>query len=128
MVQQRFLLLCAVLITSVSLVDGQQGENKQQPRRVLQPWLTGIIAVVVFLFLCFIGFIVNKMWCKNSHESIDLEPPTGQADYANINGTKLTETMSSTDPVRSKEHANAYENKYEISLSEEFPKTTVTAM
>uniref|UniRef100_A0A8K9UZ67 Uncharacterized protein n=1 Tax=Oncorhynchus mykiss TaxID=8022 RepID=A0A8K9UZ67_ONCMY len=30
--------------------------------RTLPQWLTGIIAVVVFLFLIFVAFLVNKAW------------------------------------------------------------------
>uniref|UniRef100_A0A803KFT6 Uncharacterized protein n=1 Tax=Xenopus tropicalis TaxID=8364 RepID=A0A803KFT6_XENTR len=31
----------------------------------LQPWLLGLTAVVVFLFIVFILLIVNRLWCKN---------------------------------------------------------------
>lgn len=32
----------------------------------LPNWLTGIIAVAVFLFLAFVAFLVNKAWCEDS--------------------------------------------------------------
>ncbi|XP_034035220.1 small integral membrane protein 24-like [Thalassophryne amazonica] len=37
--------------------------------RALPQWLTGIIAVVGFLFLTFIAFLVNKAWCAGSRTS-----------------------------------------------------------
>ncbi|XP_059840259.1 PDZK1-interacting protein 1-like isoform X2 [Hypanus sabinus] len=103
----------------------RSGETKEQPRRVLQPWLTGIIAVVVFLCLCFIGFIVNKIWCKNAEVTNHLESPALEPDYANTNGTPVT--GSSLEDVRSNEHPNAYENIYQT-FNDESPKITVTEM
>lgn len=31
----------------------------------LQPWAQGVIAVVVFLVLVAIAFVVNRFWCKD---------------------------------------------------------------
>ncbi|XP_067893280.1 PDZK1-interacting protein 1-like [Heterodontus francisci] len=123
---RKGLQLCCVLIALVS-VNTQNGELKEQSNRDLQPWLTGIIAVVVFLCLCFIGFIVNKIWCKDSEESNQPESPATEVDYANINGTQITETLTLKDVVRSSEHPNAYENIYEIT-NDESPKITITVM
>ncbi|XP_067846363.1 PDZK1-interacting protein 1 isoform X2 [Heptranchias perlo] len=123
---RKGLQLCCVLIALVS-VNAQDGESKEQSSRGLQPWLTGIIAVVVFLCLCFIGFIVNKIWCKDSGESNHPESPATEVEYANINGTQLTETLTLKDIVRSSEHPNAYENIYDIT-NDEPPKITITAM
>ncbi|XP_062920376.1 PDZK1-interacting protein 1 isoform X2 [Mobula hypostoma] len=74
------LRFCCIFLAFVS-VHAQNGETKEQPRKGLQPWLTGIIAVVVFLCLCFVGFIVNKIWCKNAERAVllkwkDIVPPT----------------------------------------------------
>lgn len=33
-------------------------------RGSLQPWSQGVIAVVVFLVLVAIAFVVNRFWCK----------------------------------------------------------------
>ncbi|XP_055497803.1 PDZK1-interacting protein 1 isoform X2 [Leucoraja erinacea] len=119
------LQLYCVFFALVS-VQAQNVETKEQPRRGLQPWLTGIIAVVVFLCLCFIGFIVNKIWCTDPEVSNHLESPAPEADYANTNGTQITETLTLKD-VRSSEHPGAYENIYEIPYDES-PKITITAM
>uniref|UniRef100_A0A8D2M3I3 PDZK1-interacting protein 1 n=1 Tax=Zonotrichia albicollis TaxID=44394 RepID=A0A8D2M3I3_ZONAL len=37
----------------------------QQARGSLQPWSQGVIAVVVFLVLVAIAFVVNRFWCKD---------------------------------------------------------------
>ncbi|XP_072919151.1 PDZK1-interacting protein 1-like [Hemitrygon akajei] len=118
------LRFCCFFLAFVS-VHAQNGETKEQPRRVLQPWLTGIIAVVVFLCLCFIGFIVNKIWCKNAEVTNHLESPALEPDYANTNGTPVT--GSSLEDARSNEHPNAYENIYQT-FNDESPKITVTEM
>ncbi|XDV22486.1 hypothetical protein PO909_027371 [Leuciscus waleckii] len=36
----------------------------EKAEQTLPNWLTGIIAVAVFLFLIFIAFLVNKAWCE----------------------------------------------------------------
>uniref|UniRef100_A0A8C3TUD3 PDZK1-interacting protein 1 n=1 Tax=Catharus ustulatus TaxID=91951 RepID=A0A8C3TUD3_CATUS len=36
-----------------------------QTRGNLQPWAQGVIAVVVFLVLVAIAFVVNRFWCKD---------------------------------------------------------------
>ncbi|XP_051869083.1 PDZK1-interacting protein 1 [Pristis pectinata] len=117
--------VCCIFLALVS-VHAQNDETKGHSRRGLQPWLTGIIAVVVFLCLCLIGFIVNKLWCKDSEVSNRLESAAPEADYVNTNGTQITETLTLKD-VRSSEHPSAYENTYEI-INDESPKITITAM
>ncbi|KAM9461469.1 PDZK1-interacting protein 1 [Clarias gariepinus] len=71
--------------------------------RALPNWLTGIIAVAVFLFLVFIAFLVNKAWCEDSSQE---EKVNGTAnEYAMTNGSNIN-----LDSVRSHEHFDAYEN------------------
>lgn len=41
-----------------------------QNERLLPQWLTGIIAVSIFLFLVFVGVLVNKAWCEESSRSV----------------------------------------------------------
>ncbi|XP_059504232.1 PDZK1-interacting protein 1 [Stegostoma tigrinum] len=123
---RKALQLCCVFIALAS-VNTQDGQPKEQSSRRLQPWLTGIIAVAVFLCVCFIGFIVNKIWCTNSEESNQPESPATEADYININGKQISETLTLKDAVRSSEHSNAYENVFEV-CNDESPKIVITAM
>lgn len=41
-----------------------------ETERVLPQWLTGIIAVSIFLFLVFVTFLVNRVWCRKSSRSV----------------------------------------------------------
>lgn len=41
-----------------------------ETERVLPQWLTGIIAVSIFLFLVFVTFLVNRAWCGKSKRSV----------------------------------------------------------
>ncbi|NP_001007761.1 PDZK1-interacting protein 1 precursor [Danio rerio] len=72
--------------------------------RALPNWLTGIIAVAVFLFLVFISFLVNKAWCNNPSQPEAVIPNA----YAMTNGSSIHET--SLDAVRSGDGPNMYEN------------------
>ncbi|XP_072367047.1 PDZK1-interacting protein 1 isoform X2 [Scyliorhinus torazame] len=102
-------------------------QPKEQTGRALQPWLTGIIAVVVFLCVCFIGFIMNKVWCKESEDSNHPESPATEVHFANINGTQITEILTLKDAMRSSAHPNVYENMCAIT-DDESPKIIITAM
>ncbi|KAJ8395505.1 hypothetical protein AAFF_G00032390 [Aldrovandia affinis] len=90
------------VLFTLDTVSAQQGTST----RALPNWLTGIIAVVVFLFLVFIAFLVNRAWCsKPSQESKAEWVKT--SDYPMANGTQYD---TSLDAVRTSDHENAYEN------------------
>ncbi|CAM9777728.1 unnamed protein product [Lampetra planeri] len=42
--------------------DEAEETEPRAPIRVLPPWLQGLVAVIGFLFLVFVIFIVNKVW------------------------------------------------------------------
>ncbi|XP_061096877.1 PDZK1-interacting protein 1 [Conger conger] len=75
--------------------------------RALPNWLTGIIAVAVFLFLVFVAFLVNKAWCANASQEPKAVPVQTSEDHTMTNGTYLN---TSLDMVRTSDHENAYEN------------------
>ncbi|XP_022525346.2 PDZK1-interacting protein 1 [Astyanax mexicanus] len=75
----------------------------EKAERALPNWLTGIIAVAVFLFLVFIAFLVNKAWCETRSDSQEVKTEVTSNEYSMSNGTNL-------DSVRSSEHHEAYEN------------------
>ncbi|XP_066548190.1 PDZK1-interacting protein 1 isoform X1 [Amia ocellicauda] len=123
--RREFALLLWALLT-LGPAAAQEGINQ----RALQPWLTGIIAVVVFLFLVFIAFLVNKAWCEQpggvmdlcsslKREKTDLEQVKPN-EFVMINGTSHELSL---ETVRSSEHENAYENVAVYS-----PQVTVTVM
>lgn len=91
-----------VLIWLLVLLEtaSAQAENAE---RALPNWLTGIIAVAVFLFLVFIAFLVNKAWCETPSDSQEVKTEVTSNEYSMSNGTNL-------DSVRSSEHYEAYEN------------------
>uniref|UniRef100_A0A8C6ZT35 PDZK1 interacting protein 1 n=1 Tax=Nothoprocta perdicaria TaxID=30464 RepID=A0A8C6ZT35_NOTPE len=51
-------------LVALGLLLVLESASCQEARGGLQPWLQGIIAVVVFLVLVAIAFMVNKLWCK----------------------------------------------------------------
>ncbi|GAA6100085.1 PDZK1-interacting protein 1 [Tachysurus ichikawai] len=100
------------LLLTLEVVTAQTGSVE----RALPNWLTGIIAVAVFLFMVFITFIVNKTWCKDSSQEDKVSMTTNE--YAMTNGSN-----TNLDSVRSHEHCNAYEN-----VIFHKPEETVTVM
>ncbi|KAM6040095.1 small integral membrane protein 24 [Theristicus caerulescens] len=47
-----------VLLALAATARGQAGTGPKQ----LQPWLVGLTAVVVFLFIVFVVLLVNRLW------------------------------------------------------------------
>ncbi|KAM6369209.1 small integral membrane protein 24 [Pluvialis apricaria] len=47
-----------VLLVLAATAQGQAGTGAKQ----LQPWLVGLTAVVVFLFIVFVLLLVNRLW------------------------------------------------------------------
>lgn len=45
-------------------------DQTQISERLLPQWLTGIIAVSIFLFLSFVVFLVKKAWCEEPSRSV----------------------------------------------------------
>ncbi|XP_062869410.1 PDZK1-interacting protein 1 [Trichomycterus rosablanca] len=85
------------------LLLGSVTAQEVDTERALPNWLTGIIAVAVFLFLVFAGFLINKVWCEDSSQEKKSEVKS--SEYTMTNGSN-----ANLDAVRSDEHHEAYEN------------------
>nr|XP_032809643.1 small integral membrane protein 24-like [Petromyzon marinus] len=71
----QLLPFCVALFFRTCLAELQRDEaEKTEPveasRRLLPPWLQGLVAVIGFLFLVFVIFIVNKVWCAAEGEDV----------------------------------------------------------
>ncbi|KAK7136957.1 hypothetical protein R3I93_017129 [Phoxinus phoxinus] len=86
------------------LTLGLAAAQTEKAAQTLPNWLTGIIAVAVFLFLIFISFLVNKAWCETPSKSEAVIPN----EYTMTNGSSTHET--SLDAVRSSDEPNTYES------------------
>ncbi|XP_039175854.1 PDZK1-interacting protein 1 [Crotalus tigris] len=90
-----------------------QGVNRR-----LEPWLQGIIAVIVFLVLAMMAFIINKLWCQDKNDSKEEDK---QVSFMNgntkesiiSNGTEGTYSPTAAD-FRCVEGLHVYENEVEI--------------
>ncbi|CAL8252018.1 unnamed protein product [Merluccius merluccius] len=114
--QQKMKLWCVlvcVMLLEGDVVQTQSDQGGQQ--RLLPQWLTGVLAVAGFLFLSFVGFLVNKAWCQNARLVPSDDPVMeggnegrkeggNEGEFSNINGGHYD-----SDTVRSAEH-NAYVN------------------
>ncbi|XP_036988603.2 PDZK1-interacting protein 1 [Artibeus jamaicensis] len=91
------------LLTAVPSATCQQGLGN------LQPWMQGLIAVVVFLVLVAIAFAVNHFWCQEKPEPQNSAVPIENKADGILVGTE-GKYSSMAASFRSDEHENAYEN------------------
>ncbi|XP_030075145.1 small integral membrane protein 24 isoform X2 [Microcaecilia unicolor] len=65
-----------LLILSSEAQPGGAKATTTTGTRTLQPWLVGLTAVVVFLFIVFTLMLVNRLWCKKEKRQ------EGEEDFA----------------------------------------------
>lgn len=97
--------VCAVISCLLLTVGAATAQTVKPQERPLPQWLTGIIAVVGFLFLSFVVFLMKKAWC---------DEPSRNKGSVRVNSTVMTEENpyeTSLDPIRSKGDMNVYENQ-----------------
>ncbi|KAM9358185.1 PDZK1-interacting protein 1 [Symphorus nematophorus] len=93
------------LFLAIAAVTAQTAQTVSE--RPLPQWLTGIIAVSAFLFLAFVSFLVKKAWCEEPSRKTP-----GESVRENESMVTDRNTYETTlDMVRSKENANAYDNR-----------------
>ncbi|XP_020512917.1 PDZK1-interacting protein 1 [Labrus bergylta] len=100
-------VVISCLLMTVGAVTAQ---TVQPSERLLPQWLTGIIALVGFLFLTFVVFLMKKAWCDESgRKKSSAEAVTEENSYE-----------TSLDLVRRKtemrQEESETENIYEITL------------
>ncbi|XP_041278536.1 small integral membrane protein 24 isoform X2 [Pyrgilauda ruficollis] len=79
LLQPLSLLLLLVL---ASTAQGQAGTGP----KVLQPWLIGLTAVVVFLFVVFVVLLVNRLWSLRKKRKENDNPETLETDRLERSG------------------------------------------
>ncbi|KAM4883796.1 small integral membrane protein 24 [Sylvia borin] len=71
-----------VLLILAATVQGQAGTGP----KVLQPWLIGLTAVVVFLFIVFVMLLINRFWNLRRHRKENDRPETLETDRLGRSG------------------------------------------
>ncbi|NXS43782.1 PDZ1I protein, partial [Balaeniceps rex] len=82
-------------------------------RGSLQPWSQGVIAVVVFLVLVAIAFVVNRFWCKEKVENVETVVSVEDKQEAVMSNGHEGRYLTSAADFRSKESQHVYENTLE---------------
>ncbi|XP_075632752.1 small integral membrane protein 24 isoform X2 [Balearica regulorum gibbericeps] len=80
-----------VLLVLTASARGQAGTGPKQ----LQPWLVGLTAVVVFLFIVFVLLLVNRLW--------QLRRRRKQGGLQDTQGTGRLERAGHTNPAAEKD-------------------------
>ncbi|XP_013911745.1 PREDICTED: PDZK1-interacting protein 1 [Thamnophis sirtalis] len=92
--------------------------NCQGVIRTLDPWLQGVIAVSVFLFLAMISFIINKLWCQDEKDSKEEDKRVtfrNRNTKASITSNGMEGTYSASAASFScEEGPHCYENQVEF--------------
>ncbi|XP_075040116.1 proximal tubules-expressed gene protein-like [Mixophyes fleayi] len=105
------LQLVILLLFSVGQISCQSGNN--QGRKIPQ-WATGLISVVVFLFLVFVIYMGKKLWKRRSTGS--MEKPADYDDVAVPNGTFVHHVNGFSEHEHVYDNPTAvYENDIELS-------------
>ncbi|KAF1469178.1 PDZK1-interacting protein 1, partial [Eudyptula minor novaehollandiae] len=82
-------------------------------RGSLQPWSQGVIAVVVFLVLVAIALVVNRFWCKEKVENVEMVVSVEDKHKAVMSNGHEGRYPIAAANFRSKESQHAYENTLE---------------
>ncbi|KAM7134963.1 small integral membrane protein 24 isoform 2-T2 [Macrochelys suwanniensis] len=77
-------VLFSLLFIASSQAQDVQGTTVGS--RMLQPWLVGLTAVVVFLFIVVMLMIINRVWCykKRRNEEEPLGEPAQSRTVSNL--------------------------------------------
>uniref|UniRef100_A0ACB8F4H8 Uncharacterized protein n=1 Tax=Sphaerodactylus townsendi TaxID=933632 RepID=A0ACB8F4H8_9SAUR len=78
----------------------------------LQPWLQGLIAVIVFLALTGIAFVVHKYWCQDKEKDPEVFKNGNREDLAIPKGTEGNYSITAAN-FRCEEGHHVYENTIE---------------
>ncbi|KAE8631593.1 hypothetical protein XENTR_v10001245 [Xenopus tropicalis] len=119
--------LCSVVIGLIlafsAMAQGAERASSGGNSYALQPWLLGLTAVVVFLFIVFILLIVNRLWCKKEkHESNEENP---KEERVEINAYENKGLEKDDDDEDKKKEQNKKEAKWEKDEKED---SKITAM
>ncbi|GAB0200739.1 small integral membrane protein 24 [Grus japonensis] len=79
-----------VLLVLTASARGQAGTGPKQ----LQPWLVGLTAVVVFLFIVFVLLLVNRLWQLRRRSRLERAGRTNPAAEKNSDEESDSEEQS----------------------------------
>ncbi|XP_066192229.1 small integral membrane protein 24 isoform X2 [Sylvia atricapilla] len=92
-----------VLLILAATAQGQSGTGP----KVLQPWLIGLTAVVVFLFVVFVMLLINRFWNLRRHRKEDDRPETLETDRLGRSGHDNPAAENLDEPSDDKQESKA---------------------
>ncbi|KAM9215410.1 small integral membrane protein 24 [Leptosomus discolor] len=85
-----------VLLVLATTARGQAGTGSKE----LQPWLIGLTAVVVFLFIVFVLLLINRLWqirMRRKHGSLQDTQATDRLEPAGCTNLAAEESDEESD-------------------------------
>ncbi|XP_040276359.1 small integral membrane protein 24 [Bufo bufo] len=117
-------LLIGLLFVLSTNAQGLQQESGSSSSAGLQPWLIGLTAMVVFLFIVFILLIVNRAWCKKRNDT-DKEDNKRERVNMNVYDNAVLDEEGLEDKLKEYEENKKAAGKW---VEEENAEPKVTAM
>ncbi|OCU00409.1 small integral membrane protein 24 [Xenopus laevis] len=120
-----FSVVIGIILVFSAMAQGADKASSGGKSYTLQPWLLGLTAVVVFLFIVFILLIVNRMWCKKEKQRSNEENPKEERVEINAYENKAMEKDDDDEEKGKKKEQNKKEAKWEEDEKED---SKITAM
>ncbi|KAJ6662536.1 hypothetical protein lerEdw1_011673 [Lerista edwardsae] len=110
--------MSGLLAVTLCLLGFLEPVNSQRGLGTAQPWIQGSVAVVVFLVLTGVAFLINKVWCQKQADSFEgknneFSMRSNKEELAIPNGTEGKFSTTAED-FRCLEGPHVYENTVEL--------------
>ncbi|XP_073400021.1 small integral membrane protein 24 [Dendrobates tinctorius] len=118
------IILGLLFVISTNAQQGERQDSSSSSSSGFQPWLLGLTAMVVFLFIVFILLIINRVWCKKRKNNDEEESKKERVNMNVYENDALDEELEGN----LKEHGKNNKAKGKWVEEEESKESKVTAM
>lgn len=116
------IILGLLFVISANAQQAAQQKSSRAASAGLQPWLLGLTAMVVFLFIVFVLLIVNRVWCKK-RRNIDEEEERKERVTMNVYDNEALDEDGLENKLKEYEGDQKAKGKWEAA-EDEGPKAT----
>ncbi|XP_069597941.1 small integral membrane protein 24 [Ranitomeya imitator] len=118
------IVLGLLFVISINAQQGERQGSSSSSSSGFEPWLLGLTAMVVFLFIVFILLIINRVWCKKRKNN-DEKDNTIERVNINVHENDGLDEEELEDKLKEHEGNNKAKGKW---VEEDNRESKVTAM